>query len=196
MAVEPFRKIYVICEGLSEVAYLSQWNALLRERDVRCSFSPMNAEGCSPRKLKGKMRERRWEKRDIKYFLIDRDQFSEAHAGLAGLGTLLLNTQNFEDFLSLHLPFEQAAEWCGICVEHGHFKHAMRADDYEPLFQGVFQRRYSYYRKGHLPTGFVCEETIDHLKSNYGDPRLQQARRHEDDFACFLVEKILPMLSF
>lgn len=184
---------YFICEGASEVAYLKQWNQLLREAGAHCSFHAESAGGCRPALFSRAFRQRSWKRNEMTYLLMDNDCYCPEVKKALPKCRVLVNIQNFEDFLSLHLPFEQAAEWCRICVGRNHFSVPMCASEYVPLFQQIVPG----YVKNRLPTNFLTPESLNHLQANYENPRLhpKDTSNRKDTFAQFLIDHVFPALG-
>ncbi|MEG1740776.1 MAG: hypothetical protein RR250_05565 [Akkermansia sp.] len=178
---------YVICEGKSECAYLQELNKELAEEDIPISFQAFSADNGTFACLKNKWKTQHLGKGRNVFFFADWDLFYRD--SLKGktlydkerekLPRFYFNHQNFEDFFSLHLPFEKAAEWCEICIKQGHFKNPMCAKEYEPLFQTLVPN----YQKGKLPSNFNMHEGLAHLRKNLSDHRLHQ----KSEFAVFLL---------
>lgn len=189
---DPHQVIFFICEGETERAYLQQWNLLFVERNKPYRFNALVAGGCQERLVIRSYRQRRWKKGEKVYMILDRDRYPAGSEKLEKLAPVLWSRQNFEDFLSLHLPFDLAAEWCATCIRRGHFQTPMCAEAYFPLFQELFQRAYPSFQKGQMPNGFVCDETLLNLQRNYTDTRLHATHGLAD----YLLREIFPLLGF
>lgn len=192
--------IFVICEGKSEISYLQELNKEFNEEDIPVSFIPKHVgNGCFSRLKKkwlslqseNKSTFRHWRKERNIFFLADWDLFhrneneSRTHyeKQREELPPFYFNYHNFEDFLSLHLPVKQAAQWCQICVARNHFEAPMHGSEYEPLFKELVHG----YRKGSLPENFTMKEGLQNLKNNIADARIHQ----KSDFADYLLKEVL-----
>lgn len=178
---------HIICEGVSEVAYLRQWNRILSEGGAPVSFHAIDAGGCRPALFQRAYREHRFNRRDKVSLLMDDDCYPPGGLGVLSNCRVFLNTQNFEDFLSLHLPFEQAAQWCNLCVARNHFQVPMRAAEYMQLFQQILPD----YKKSCLPTHFLTPERLNNLQHNVESRKLHQ----KSTFAQFLIREMIPLLG-
>lgn len=206
--MEIIKTIYVICEGKSEETYLILLNRYLNQKEYCFTFSPIR---CSQKNghlahLKKRWRDcqrhnrrtfSRWEQKKNIFFLVDWDLFERNENNCRALyfqekdslPPFFFNYQNFEDFLSLHLPSDQATRWCNTCTTRQHFRTPMHASQYTPLFSQLVPG----YKKGTLPIEFDMCDALKNLKVNHTNSRLHQCKLNltsyaENDFVDYLLK--------
>lgn len=194
-------RFYVLCEGESEQIYLIELNRFFQEEDIPLNFIPILVGNGSYSKLKSEWNKfqknnsgqcRDWRKLKHVFFLADFDLFARNTENSMELyikekdtiPEIMFNRHNFEDFLSLHLSFEKACEWCTTCSTIGHPDKPLHARTYEPLFCEFLPG----YRKGTFPPGFDLKEGLSHLKSNL--ERTDKKLYQRSDFGIFLVKQL------
>lgn len=190
----PIHKVVlVVCEGKSETAYLQELNRFLRDEEIPLSFQPHNACNGQYRQLQQAYRDCRRENRkstiviwaDYDIYRRNESKCRDKHEGKPkGIPDFCFNTENFEDFLALHLPDERLAEWVRICLEQHHFETPMHARLYEPLLRSSV---FPDYRKGRLPADVKMGYTsLGRLKRHHADPTIP----FRSDFVDFMVAEI------
>ncbi len=199
------RKIYIICEGASEKAYIQKTNQHLREGELDILLIPKDAGGGSIKKITSCLSQFFKDEKKIRgeiWVWIDKDIYERDDLAAKQLQStfekkksikpiLLFNTQNFEDFLSLHFDENLATEWMNICEQREHFTSPMRSKEHEPLFIEFLSNNTSLprYKKGKNAIFAAMDwgEAFSNLKNNSGNPKLKQ---HSD-----LTNSILTLLK-
>jgi hypothetical protein len=183
---------YILCEGNSEVNYITKLNKFLDQENYNFTFCSENLYGCFPSK---KDNEKSAYRRIIRIFeeklivktskglfliWLDNDIFKRQ----GGLKKQILEQkfskfrtihkkieiiysyENFEDFLSMHLDQKKFEKWESICSESNHFENPMIASIYEEKMQTII----SNYSKEKLPSEIqINRETMLVLKERQND---------------------------
>ncbi len=193
---EPYRVLYFVCEGESEEAYIQKLNRFLKDYGIRCSLKLIGEDmdgGDSYHALNQKRKSKCIPQQDERFFLIDSDKVQRKELDLRDIqsidkqATILLNTYNYEDYLALHLPPEQANEWLTVFTEAGHFQKPLHSHNYMPLYRKV----YPGYRKGSLPRDFDIAAGLHNLKDNFEQMAPSVMRENKREFARFIIEQVL-----
>ena len=196
MGSQQKRQTYiVICEGKSEVAYLTELSRFFQENDVDVIFLRPNAgsgrrsviENCLKKELKKN-------KNKIDDFLIflDKDIYLNPNKNRPSdwfKDLYLFNTYCFEDFLVLHLEESQIKNW-DLASSEIQKKYYNKSDVPSQkkvsdllVTSGIF----SAYKKGELPKGFEFSfEILNRLIINCNN-----SKKFKSDF----VTKILSIYS-
>ncbi len=208
--MEQKKKIYyILCEGNSEVNYITKLNKFLDAENYDFTFCPENLNGCFPSK---KDNEQSAYRRIIKIFeeklivktskglfliWLDNDIFKRQ----GGLNKQILEQkfskfrtihkkieiiysyENFEDFLSMHLDQKRFEKWENICLENNHFENPMIASIYEEKMQTII----SHYSKEKLPSEIqINRETMLLLKERQNDKNFHA----KGDLISFILKKM------
>ncbi len=190
---------YFTCEGRSEEELLQKLNKYLEKLGVAIVLRVVGSRqrgGANRDALKKKHSSWPFKKSDVRFFVIDNDLVHRGKLKLADLLCLdsgagvLLNTQNYEDFLALTLPPDKARQWHEIMAKEGHFREPLPAKTYQPLFRQIVPR----YEKGRLPEDFDAQTALRNLRANMADPAVYTQERQENEFALFIKDKVLPLL--
>ncbi len=162
----------IVCEGVSEVAYVRELNRLLWRNDygyLSTAFHPVCAFSGHFGPLKKAFKAAQtankgcdiaiWADFDIyqRNDLRDGDQYRSRR----GLPEFLFSVMNFEDFLMMHCEPAMLDDWLAICQDHHHFAAPMHAEEYEPLIRQFWPT----YRKGELPF-MLTRSRLEQLFSN------------------------------
>lgn len=207
------KTIYVICEGQSEYAYIQKLRNFLNDKGIQLDFLPYKATNGTFTNLKKcysdkkKNNNKAFGKNEVIFFadwdMFFRDKHNQANNTKTNnftqyqeekekLPNFYFSYHNFEDFISLHLQFEQAADWCKICVNRDHFNSPMHSKIYEPLFKQLVIG----YTKGELPPNFVFKTGLENLKAHATNRKLHQSGLNQKSldnehlFSSYLLTKL------
>ena len=187
--------IIIICEGHSEVAYISEIRRLLRERNIAINLIPkkaINGFYDSIIKIYKKIRKENRGNTDIRIW-VDYDIYSRNEKGCMtdynktkATIPFMFSYQNFEDFLALHVDDDSVLQnWINVCAKNNHFQSPMHFEQYEPL---VRKHLFLNYKKGYLPFE-LTEAKIKHLFRRYCNPA--NSNTLSSDFTEFLKNEVL-----
>ena len=147
----------IFCEGASEKAYLQELNRYLDDKDYPFIFvaKPINNGHYKPATLKYKSVKKDNPHSDI-HIWVDKDTYIRNDEGDGDkyknkpktIPDFLFSYNNFEDFLSMHLPDDLLAKWQNICSSNNHFENPMHSVTYEPLYNDNI---INGYKKGEMP---------------------------------------------
>lgn len=193
------KQICVICEGKSEVGYLSALTRLLGRlsQDRGDVFPPIAFVGKPPARgvgtgaaekvLAAFVRERRQSPKSQFLIWTDADlAIREASSspdkfrrhlpillgGKKGQPPFSMSALNFEDFLAMHFDAGLYAEWKECFRTKGHFSTPLHSEEYLPLFRPFWERSAGdgfEYQKGALPAGWLDERALANLFRHCGD---------------------------
>ncbi len=163
-------RIHILCEGPSERAYIQQINRLLHEHDIPVIFLATVTQGGNyPHVIReySKLIHRKptpknvWIWLDYDLYLRD-DKFCwETYCNRSKtIPSFYFSIQNFEDYLSLHLPRKKRDQWIAIMRKYNHWRWPTHGKVYTPLFRKHVGR----YDKGTIRTGFITERSLTNLK--------------------------------
>lgn len=194
--------IYILCEGDSEVGYITKLNKFLDNGNYNFIFHSNNLHGClksktSPySKIVSNFEE--FSKGIKGQFLIwlDEDMFKRGQLkenilknklkkfiSIHRKVEIIYSTQNFEDFLSMHLEQELFEKWEEICLKQNHFNNPMISTVYEPLMKTIIKD----YSKGKLPSEiYIDDSIIERLKNRQDDKNFHA----KCDLINFIVYKL------
>ncbi len=187
----PKKNYLVVCEGKSELVYIQELNRFLDDNNYNFTLIPKMV-GCGHyteviRKYK-KVKESNkkadiiiWVDKDT-YFRNDKNDKDKYARKSNKIPDFYFSTQNFEDFLVLHLDTKILNDWMNICFQRNHHKIPMKKDTYLPLFQ---QHLFPNYNKGNLPFE-ITAELLKCLFKNNKDNRVF----FKCQFASFIKEKM------
>lgn len=150
--------LIVLCEGASELAYISEINRLfVRGAYGSAAFSPRMVGSGHFNNIRRKYKEAIKEQRKPSLVIwVDRDLFVRNDRKCQSLfledktvpkELFLFSEMNFEDFLMLHCDDVELEQWILGMQEIRHFQSPVHERDYLPLFR----QRFPEYRKGELP---------------------------------------------
>lgn len=178
------RTYYILVEGHSEENYIQRLNGFLRDNEYDFIFESKNLDGCFPKKyellngektytrIKNKAKElAKQYKKDSKLIVwLDDDLFKRKQLNKAILEKEICtlnsknrkfifcyNSENFEDFLIMHLDDDKFQKWHEICMEHNHFIEPMMASIYE---KEIIDNIIKDYSKKMLPSEIEINENV------------------------------------
>lgn len=172
--VQPKKSYTVICEGISEYAYIQQLNRWLNDNDYSCVLLPKPAGSghftAVQRKYQSEKRAN--PKQDI-IIWVDKDTYVRNDAKdrenyehkSKKMPDFQFSVMNFEDFLVLHLDSYVLENWFQICSRHRHHIKPMTENIYLPL---LCQHIFNNYVKGELPFDIDTNSLTKLLRNNKG----------------------------
>ena len=182
----------ILCEGPSEVAYVSELSGFLDDIDAPINFIPKNIgtghfvaavkEYKKNKKSNPKGTISIWVDKDtyIRNDENDRENYKKKNKAIPNF---LFTRFNFEDFLVMHLSEDNLEKWREICKKHDHFHNPMHSDTYEPLYiQNIFPN----YKKGDMPIE-INEENLKLAIERQNDPTIE--------FKCDFLNLIKPYIN-
>ena len=202
------QRITVICEGQSEVAYITDLQKFIEQESNGWqfpliflpefvgggAFAKINKILNQERKNNPKTRCEVW----ADYDLYRRDYKQTKTQYLAHLQRMdsfpkfCFAFYNFEDFYILHHPQNIIDQWKTIFSQYSpqhptHFQTPLHGKDYLPRFQKLFPN----YRKGMIPLDFISWESLRRLKANLINRAIPPPNDDDcRDFAAFLIGEL------
>ncbi len=187
------KTVYIVCEGPSEKAYISEVVKYFRDVEgIELHLIPKvvgTGHYSSVRdKYRGVFNSQRkipnvkiWVDKDI-YLRNDRNNgnnYVKHHED--GLPDFLFSYMNGEDFLAMH--DEGFEKWESICHKNKHFHKPMHKDEYIPLIK---ENLFPDYKKGELP----FDIDLERLKCLFRNQNKNHGKNDaiHCDFADFLKE--------
>lgn len=166
------KTVYIIvCEGFSEKAYLQELNRYLDDNNYPFTFvaKPIKNGHFVPAKIKYN-EVRQQNHKDKIYIWVDNDTYIRNDEGdrekynkkPKNIPDFLFNYNNFEDFLTMHMPDDILAKWQEICRKNKHFESPLHATSYMPLYKGNVLH---YYEKANMPFPITTELLTQALKN-------------------------------
>lgn len=170
-----YRKIenyLILCEGKSEIAYIQHLNRYLNQNNYLFSFIPKyigNGHFHPVRRKYQNTKKENPRQNNINIW-VDKDTYTrndngdkEAYDNKGfDIPDFMFNTNNFEDFLVMHMPSDVVSKWQDLCRKKRHFEFPMQESEYLPLYrQCMFQE----YEKGSIPISLTCD-TIQEALAN------------------------------
>lgn len=187
--------IIIICEGHSEMAYVSEIRRLLREQNIAINLIPKKAVNGfydSVIKIYKQIRKENRGNADIRIW-VDYDIYARNEKGCmtdynktkANI-PFMFSYQNFEDFLALHVDDDGILQnWINVCTKNNHFQSPMHSEQYEPL---VREHLFPNYKKGNL-TFELTESKIENLFRRHKHPPTPN-QTLSSDFTEFLKNEV------
>ncbi len=160
MARTPNQYLIIVCEGLSEYAYIQELNRTLRELGVRAVLHPVCIGSGFYAKAVAKFRQvKKDNPRDTIHIWVDYDIYArnerncrdEYERRPQGIPAFLFSRQNSEDFLATHLDATRLRTWVNHCRQTRHLETPLPTSRHIPLFRDVL---FQNYEKGNLPFAF------------------------------------------
>lgn len=161
----------IVCEGFSEKAYLQELNRYLDDNNYPFTFvaKPIKNGHFKPAQIKFN-EVRKQNPKDKIYIWVDKDTYIRNDEGdrekynkrSKNLPDFLFNYNNFEDFLTMHMPDNIVAKWQEICRKKNHFEAPLHADIYIPLYK---QNVIASYEKANMPFSITEEKLTCALKN-------------------------------
>lgn len=183
--IERKKIIYVICEGESEMAYLSEFNRFLREEGIAYVFYTIKAtNGMYNEVKKTYYQVRKKNKKERIEILVDRDIYIRDEEGMRyrkreedNLPFFLFSYFNFEDFLVMHLDEKKVKRWNDVALFYKHNIIPLKAKEYVPLlnYYKIWPRGVKY-KKGEVPFALSWW----HLKNLIRNDRDKEIVFHSD----------------
>ena len=160
----------VICEGLSEYAYIQELNRLLIRGRYSTPYIPALPESGNFSSITKEFKNQKKKNKNSDVLIwVDKDIYVRQKADSTKysmkksyIPDFLFSVWNFEDFLVLHKERKEILFWQEKCSEFGHLSHPCSAEEHLKLF-----RKYMFpdYEKGTLPFD-LTRERIELLFSN------------------------------
>ena len=200
--------IYILCEGNSEVGYITKLNKFLDDNDYDFTLQSENLHGCFQSKtdteknayskiskiVKKDLLSK--SKKGLFIIWLDDDVFKRGELKKDILESRLKNFnsthktvkiiysyENFEDFLSMHLEQKLFEQWEKICLEQNHFETLMISTVYEPLIRTIIEK----YSKEKLSSEIHIDiDTIKILKERQSNKNFHA----KCDLINFIVDKL------
>ncbi len=156
----PNQYLIIVCEGLSEYAYIQELNRTLRELGVRAVLHPVCIGSGFYAKAVAKFRQvKKDNPRDAIHIWVDYDIYArnerncrdEYERRPQGIPAFLFSRQNSEDFLATHLDATRLRTWVNHCRQTRHLETPLPTSRHIPLFRDVL---FQNYKKGNLPFAF------------------------------------------
>ncbi len=156
----PNQYLIIVCEGLSEYAYIQELNRTLRELGVRAVLHPVCIGSGFYAKAVAKFRQvKKDNPRDAIHIWVDYDIYArnerncrdEYERRPQGIPAFLFSRQNSEDFLATHLDATRLRTWVNHCRQTRHLETPLPTSRHIPLFRDVL---FQNYEKGNLPFAF------------------------------------------
>lgn len=168
----------IVCEGVSEVAYIHELNRLVCRKDygyAMVPFHPVCAFSGHFGPLKKAFKTAQASNRgnsvsiwaDYDTYLRNDLRDGSQYQTRQGLPDFLFSVMNFEDFLMMHCEPAVLDEWQSICQAHHHFSTPMHAEEYEPLVRQFWPD----YKKGELPF-VLTRQRLEWLFQNIDRPNM------------------------
>lgn len=181
-----YSPIMVVCEGSSEVNYITRLNRIFCYSDSKCMvFKPYNAGGGRYSFVSKKYNEvlagnRKQESR-IKIW-VDQDLYvragSEENRMYCSRSKLvprfMFSLMNFEDYLTMHCAEGIVKDWQNTCESRNHFTEPMHANQYEELFNSLIKKYFGVdYKKGDVPFELSQNTFTANLFRNLKNPQFK-----------------------
>lgn len=188
------RKSYIVlCEGASEVAYITELSKFLQENDINISFTAKNAGGGQKSNIEKKLKEvlrQNKNKLDNYFIFLDKDIYirnPKKNTPSARFKELYyFNTYCFEDFLVLHLDKPIVIDWylASFQVQQKYFNSPDADTDTEISELLESKQIFRNYKKGELPPEIkISLASLRKLVDNCNDPEI----KFKSDFVAKIV---------
>lgn len=177
----------IICEGLSEVAYLTSLNRLLVRQEFSAFCKPVHAQSGYFSSVANAVREvRRGNRKSDIFVWVDKDIYVREKQCIDAYNNKKNNIpdfwfswMNFEDFLMLHKDSAELREYVGQLEALNHFFSPLTASEHGRIFRQYFPN----YVKGEIP--FELDKNIlDKLFNNL------KATKVRCDFGEWLLDQL------
>ncbi len=186
------RNIIIVCEGVSERAYIQELNRYLDDEDFMFTFIPKPSNGGRYGHVVKKYREvRKNNKSSTILIWVDWDRYQrndnsdmENYERKPGdIPDFLFSHKNFEDFIAMHLDRSEVERWWTSCVGRNHFDSPSHSNEYIPAFCAFMS---SDYCKGEIPITIDCD-SLANLKAHQNDRTIP--------FKCDFADKLFELLE-
>jgi len=163
------KRVYlIVCEGLSEKAYIQELNKFLNKNGFSFTLVPYVIGSGHYRAAIKKYKSVKKDnpKQDIKIW-VDKDTYirNDQNDSLLydsksnNIPHFFFSLQNFEDFLAMHTDDTKLDIWSQICSKYSHHINPMQEKTYLPLFKEYL---FEEYEKEQIPFE-INEEKLKNL---------------------------------